>query len=145
MVYNRQMMQMFWKKFLKDEKGDGVFTFLFIVLISMILMLLAVSIFQSYAIGRNLNTATSETLSIMKFDNGADSSTEAKFRDLIRKMGMDPNKVSFYATPKTVQRGETIEVKASYTYKVFALKAIGVDYEFDINSYASGFAHKFIR
>ena len=131
-----------WKK---DEKGEGVFTFLIGILIFMILTLLAVSIYQSYAISRNLDTATSEILSTMKFENGADWNTRNQFNDLVQRLGLDPNKVTYSATPKTVQRGEVIEVKASYPYKVFALKAIGVDYEIQISSKSSGLAHKFIR
>lgn len=138
-------MKKAWKKFLKDEKGDGVFTFLIAILISMILMLIAVSIYQAYSINRYLDTAASETLTIMKFQNGADSNTEAQFKDLIKRSGLDPNKVSIYATPKTVQRGESIELKATYPYRVFALKAIGVDYEIQIQAKATGLAHKFVR
>lgn len=122
-----------------------MFTFLIGILIFMILALITVSIYQAFAISRNLDTATSETLSTMKFENGADLNTKRQFDDLVQRLGLDPNKVTYYATPKTVQRGEVIEVRTSYPYKVFALKAIGVDYEIQISARSSGLAHKFIR
>lgn len=132
-------------KFLKDQKGDGIITFLMLTLIALILMLLAVTVYEYMSISRSLDTATTEVLSIMKFENGADFTTKEKFNELLRKMNVDPSTVTFEATPKLVQRGELLEVKATKMYNVFALKMIGVDFEVKITAKATGLAHKFIR
>ncbi|MCY9542847.1 DUF4320 family protein [Paenibacillus alvei] len=132
---------------LQSEKGglDGVFSLLFGIMFFCIFMLLSVSAYQGYVIRDNLKTASSEVLQIMKVENGADGSTRSRFDELLRKMGMDPSKVSFSATPKLVQRGDALDVEASVDYNVFALKAIGVDYSVKIKVHVSGLAHKFIR
>lgn len=130
---------------IKGQRGDGVISVLFIILIVLILSLIAVSIYQYSAIRGNLQTATNETLQIVKVENGADETTRAKFNGLLEKMGMDPSKVTFNATPKTVQRGDPVEVTASYDYNVFALKAIGVNFTVKIQVKSTGLAHKFVR
>lgn len=132
-------------KFLKDQKGDGIITFLMLTLIALILMLLSVTVYEYMSISRSLDTATTEVLSIMKFENGADFTTKEKFNELLTKMKVDPSTVTFEATPKLVQRGELLEVKATKMYNVFALKMIGVDFEVKITAKATGLAHKFIR
>ncbi|BFH57560.1 hypothetical protein PMJ6TS7_75750 (plasmid) [Paenibacillus melissococcoides] len=108
-------------------------------------MLLSVSVYQGYVIRDNLKTASSEVLQVMKVENGADGNTRSRFDELLKKMGMDPSKVQFSATPKLVQRGDPLDVEASVDYNVFALKAIGVDYSIKIKVHVSGLAHKFIR
>ena len=60
-------------------------------------------------------------------------------------MKVDSSTVTFEATPKLVQRGELLEVKATKMYNVFALKMIGVHFEVKITAKATGLAHKFIR
>ncbi|BFH25972.1 hypothetical protein J6TS7_38230 [Paenibacillus dendritiformis] len=124
---------------------DGVFSLLFGILIFCIFMLLSVSVYQGYVIRDNLKTASSEVLQVMKVENGADGNTRSRFDELLKKMGMDPSKVQFSATPKLVQRGDPLDVEASVDYNVFALKAIGVDYSIKIKVHVSGLAHKFIR
>ncbi|WP_268627006.1 DUF4320 family protein [Paenibacillus alvei] len=131
--------------FMKEEKGDWVVIVPFAILITLIFFLIAVTIYQRSAIQGNLQTAANEVIQDMKMQSGADSTTRAKFDDLLVRMGMDPNKVKFEATPQTVQRGGPLEVKASQDYNVFALKAIGVNYTVKITATATGLAHKFIR
>lgn len=131
--------------FIKGQRGDWVIALPFAILITLILMLVGASMFQADEIRKNLRTATSEVLQIMKVENGADDKTRAQFDDLLKRMGMDPNKVTFQATPKLVQRGDPLEVTASVDYNVFALKAIGVDYTVNISVKSTGLAHKFIR
>ncbi|MNW44587.1 hypothetical protein D3C74_218250 [compost metagenome] len=93
----------------------------------------------------NMKTAANEVLQLVKVENGAGSSTRAKFNDLLTKMGMDPSLVTFQATPKLVQRGDQVEIVATREYNVFALKAIGVDYSVQIKVKTVGLAHKYIR
>lgn len=132
-------------QFIKSDEGDGFITFLFIALICMIFAVIAVNVIQYNMIKSNMKTAANETLQIMKVENGADITTKEKFDDLLRKMGSDPAAVTFTATPKQVQRGDFVEITATREYNVFALKAIGVNYNITITVHVSGLAHKFIR
>jgi hypothetical protein len=133
------------KTFFIDEKGDGIITILFSILISLILLLLAVTVVQYSMIKSSMKTAVNETLQIIKVENGADSTTKAKFEALLVKMKIDPARVTYKATPKLVQRGDPVEVSASIDYNVFALKALGVDYTVTIKVRADGLAHKYVR
>jgi len=134
-----------WQYFIRSERGDGWLSILFIMLICCILGLTSVSVVQYVMIRSNLRTAANETLQIMKVDNGADSQTRTTFDALLRKMGMEPSKVSFTASPKTVQRGDVLDLTVVRDYNVFALKAIGVELTVPIQVHVSGLAHKFIR
>ncbi|MEC0167369.1 DUF4320 family protein [Paenibacillus graminis] len=115
------------------------------MLIAIIIGAVAGSIVQSVTIRNNLRTASNEVLQIMKVENGADYATRQQFNMLLAKMGMDPSKVSFEATPKPLQRGDLVEVTVSYPYRVFALKLVGSDYTVPITVHVSGLAHKYIR
>lgn len=137
----KKRLQRFWK----ESKGNGVMSFLFIMLISLTLALLAVSITEYIILRSNLRTASNETLQVMKVENGADAGTRQRFNQLLKNMKLDPSKVTFEATPKTVQRGDVVEITASREYHVFALKAIGVDYTVTIKVHVSGLAHRYLR
>lgn len=139
-------MKVTCQSFYRGERGDGVIPFLFITLIALILMLISVSIYQAYTIRGNLQTACNETLQLMKVDNGADSKTKDRFDTLLTKMGMNPKQIDYDATPKgDLNRGDSVEISASTNYKVFALKAVGMNVEVPITAKAIGFAHKYIR
>lgn len=120
-------------------------TIFFLLLIGSILGLCAASIVQYWSIRSDLKLAANETLTIVKMENGADSSTRQAFNTLLQKLGMDPSKVSFDATPKQVQRGELVEITVEREYNVFALKAIGVDYTIPVRVHVAGLAHTFYR
>lgn len=138
-------MKFKWRLFYKGEKGEGIVSFLFLVLISLILMLISVSIYQAYTIQGNLQTACTETLQLMKVENGSDAATKTKFDSLLTKLGMNPRHVTYEATNKTVQRGDPLEVQASTVYPIFALRAVGVNTTVTLSAKATGFAHKYIR
>ncbi|GGG06215.1 hypothetical protein GCM10010912_58540 [Paenibacillus albidus] len=131
--------------FKTSEQGDGIISVFFLMMITLIISLLAVTIVQYVMIRSNLRTATNEVLQVMKVENGADALTRQRFDDLLQSMGMNPGKVTFTATNKPVQRGDVLEVTAVRQYDVFALKAVGVYYSVPIKVHVSGLAHKFYR
>jgi hypothetical protein len=137
----KNRLQRFWK----ESRGNGIVSIPIGILIALILLLLVVSVAEYVILRSNIRTAANETLQIVKLENGADSSTRQRFDQLLKKMSIDPSKVTFEATPKTVQRGEVVEITATREYNVFALKAIGVDYTVTIKVYVSGLAHRYLR
>ncbi|MDF9841933.1 MULTISPECIES: DUF4320 family protein [unclassified Paenibacillus] len=134
-----------WQRFYRSERGDGIISIFFLLLIVLIISLITVSIIQYVMIRSNLRTAANEVLQVMKVENGADQATRTRFDGLLQSMGMNPAKVFFTATPKPVQRGDLLEVTAIREYNVFALKAVGVNYTVPIQVHVSGLAHKFYR
>lgn len=131
--------------FIRNERGAAFMGLLFSCLVAMILALVAVSIIQYSLVKDSLKTAANETLQIMKVENGADSTTKERFYELLRDMNMNPTKVTFTATPKTVQRGDKVEITAVRELEVLGLKAIGVEYSVPVRVHVSGLAHKYIR
>ncbi|WP_213595219.1 DUF4320 family protein [Paenibacillus woosongensis] len=115
------------------------------ILIALILLLIAVSVYEYRTLKSDIRTAANEVLQIMKVENGADSSTRRKFDDLLIAAGLDPSKVNFVATPKSVQRGDFLQVVATREYNIFALKSVGVDHSITMRVQVSGYAHKYIR
>ncbi|WP_342477442.1 DUF4320 family protein [Paenibacillus sp. FSL H7-0350] len=134
-----------WKQFIRSERGDGIISVFFLMLIVLTIALITVSIVQYVMIRSNLRTAAGEVLQIMKVENGADHATRTRLDGLLQSMGMNPAMVSFSATPKPVQRGDLLEVTVVREYNVFALKAVGVYYTIPITVHVSGLAHKFFR
>jgi transcriptional accessory protein Tex/SPT6 len=134
-----------WKQFIRSERGDGIISVFFLMMIVLIITLITVTIVQYVMIRSNLRTAAGEVLQIMKVENGSDQATRTRFDGLLQNMGMNSIKVSFNATPKPVQRGDLLEVTVIREYNVFALKAVGVNYTVPITVHISGLAHKFYR
>ncbi|ARR10741.1 hypothetical protein AR543_p0133 (plasmid) [Paenibacillus bovis] len=133
------------KRFINDESGELITTFIISVFISLILLGCGVTGMQYSIIKSNLKNGANETLQVMKLENGADTKTHQIFNDFMRSYGMDPTKITFTATPKMVQRGDRVEITVSTPYKLWILKVLGYDQEVTITAQASGLAHKFIR
>lgn len=133
------------RRFGREDKGDAFISITFVILIALILLLIAVSVYEYRTLKSDIRTAANEVLQIMKVENGADSGTRRKFDDLLIAAGLDPSKITFVATPKTVQRGDFLQVVATREYNIFALKAVGVDHSITMRVQVSGYAHKYIR
>ncbi|QDA30210.1 DUF4320 family protein [Paenibacillus polymyxa] len=133
------------KQFIVGKRGEFFFTFLFALFIGIIIALIGSSIIQHFFYKVNLKTATNEILQIVKVQNGADYHTRQQFNDLLVKLNIDPTKVTFYATPMRVQRGDPVQVTAEMQYQVFGLKLIGVDLSVPVRAQSDGLAHKYIR
>lgn len=133
------------KRFIKGESGELTLTLIFSVLIAFILIGCGVTATQYSIVKSNLKNGANETLQVMKLENGADATTHRIFNDFMRSYGMDPNHITFVATPKTVQRGDSVQIDVSTPYKLWILKIIGYDQTVTITAHASGLAHKFIR
>ncbi len=94
----------------------------------------------------NLNYAAKEMMGVMRESSGADMYTEQRFRDLVRKMGYNPDRITFTATPKPVQREGELEITYRSTYPIWAFKLVGVpEYNMEVKNTIPGVARKLIR
>lgn len=137
------------KQFLSGEKGDGgAWVVGAIVGFYVVFLIVAAgtdSVVQNIIRG-NLKNAANETLQMMKVENGADSGTRQRFNELLEDFGIDPTKVTFSATPKTVQRGDKVEITAIMQYERKSMRLLGAsNITVPIEVHASGLAHKYIR
>ncbi|WP_411347075.1 hypothetical protein [Paenibacillus sp. WLX2291] len=114
--------------FFRQERGNaadiiGLFFFGYfaVVMVAFVVNFLMASLYQG-----DLNYAAKEEMGVMTVQNGADAESEQRFRDMIRTMGHDPNKVTFTATPRLVQRYDPLSIHYTSTYPLWAYKLLGV-------------------
>lgn len=111
----------------------------------MIFAVLYVDLYGYFYTKNNLKQAVDETLILMKFENGFDRQTEAYFKAIADKLGLDAGKIHLNGTPKTVQRGEAVELTASLDYEVKGLKPLNYPLTVNIKVHSEGLAHSKIR
>lgn len=135
----------FFKKLLGDQRGEAFLTLPYAIFLMIILLFVSIDGGGYMVTKWKLRTACSETLTLMKMENGFDLNIEAKFDEFLTKLGLNPSEVNVVATPKLVQRGDVINIKADYDYKLFCLKPLGQELTWPITVELSGLAQEFIR
>lgn len=138
-------MRKVWHRFLKREDGEAVFTLPVVLLTSMIFLVIAVNILQFGMVTYNLYSITGESLQQVKMQNGSDAKIRQDFYEMVRLYKMNPDLVTYEATPKLLQRDDMVSVSASMTYHVWALDLIKVDLDVPIKITLYGRAFKNIR
>lgn len=131
---------------MRNERGEGnVIAVPFLVLIIAILLYIGVDVYGYIRTIQKVNSVCTETLEIMKAENGFDNTTRQFFDDLAIKHGLDPSIIQIQATPKLVQRGMVVEITARTTYAVHAFRPFGREITQDVRGHAVGLAQTFIR
>lgn len=134
------------KQVLKDRQGEAVsIGFTATAFIMIVLFLMGVDFFVYSAIKQNMDEVASETLTLMKIENGYDSSTRDNMLVMMGKLNLDVSKISIKATPKEVQRGDLVEITMDSEYESMAFKPLGQSLKFPMHVYRSGYAQEFIR
>jgi len=138
------------KSILTGEKGESPLTFPVLILITVMVLYMGVDILGIYSTNQKLRAAASETLTLIKMENGWDSDTQQFFDDMLRKAGLSPGTVTVhYATPKNqsppVQRGDTVVLEVSTSYEVRSLKPLGTTISAPVRVRLSGLAQEFVR
>lgn len=129
----------------KSEQGEGILTALYSMLILTIVFFIGIDIAGYTAASWKLRNACSETLMLMKKDNGFDGSTKDRFIEYIALQGLEPSKVSVWGTPKLVNRGDIVSIQAVMPYPLKALKPFNQEINFNIRVEMSGLAQEFLR
>jgi len=115
------------------------------LLLFMIFAVLYVDLYGYFYTKNNLKQAVDETLTLVKFENGFDAKTESYFYNIAAKLGLDAGKINLQGTPKTVQRGDPVELTASLEYQVKGLRPLNYPLTVQIAVRAHGLAHNKIR
>ncbi|NHN34884.1 DUF4320 family protein [Paenibacillus sp. S3N08] len=141
-----EMIKKCMLRYVSNQRGESQSIFIpFLVLILAIFIYIGVDVYGYIMTKQYLKDTVNETLDIAKAENGFDSSTRASFDDLASKYGLNPNNITIQATPKTVQRGSSIEIRAHTTYEVHALRPFGQTITMPVDVYRTGFALTYIR
>ena len=134
-----------FKVFLEASRGDGIISALYAMLLLTIIMFIAIDIAGYTATAWKLRNACSETIGLMKIENGYDGKTEQAFFQFAGVLGLETEKIYVSGTPKTVQRGDTVEITASIPYEVRSIRPFNHSLELDIGIKMSGLAQEFVR
>ena len=130
---------------LPGDKGEGIISALYTMLILTIVFFIGIDIAGYTAATWKLRNACTETLALMKIENGYDSNTESLFYDFLHSQGMDSSGVKVNGTSKHVQRGERVTMKAQAPYQLRSLRPLNQELSLDITVEMSGLAQEFIR
>lgn len=130
---------------LRSKRGEGVISALYTMLILTVVLLVGVDIFGYTVTAAKLRSTCSETLTLMKIENGFDSKTRQVFLDYAGLQGLKTSTIYVTGTPKHVQRGEVVTIMASAPYVLTSLRPLGQQFTFNINIEMWGLAQDFIQ
>lgn len=136
------------KLFYRNQKGGVAFAFamgasLYLLFFGIAFML---NTLQVWGYKSDLNFAGKEAMAIMRVENGADAQTRTLFYESLEKLHINPDNVTFSATPKTVQRKTPLEVRITGQAYYWSYEMLGIkDYKQEIPVTIPGIARKLIR
>ncbi|CAN7767106.1 DUF4320 family protein [Paenibacillus sp. LjRoot153] len=131
---------------LRSIKGEGMtITIPILILLFAVFTYFGLDVYGYMSTKQKIRSVASETLEIMKADNGYSYETEQYFEELARDYGLDPSQMIVTATPQRVQRGATVSITIQTTYKVLSLKPFGKQVTAEIDVFQSGLAHTYFR
>ena len=133
------------RKMLREEKGEGIITALYTMLLLTMVFFIGIDIFGYTGTVWKLRNACNETLTLMKIENGFDSSTERVFFGFLHKQGLDTSQVEVSGTGKLVQRGDLVTISAATPYVLRSLRPFGQELKFSVKVQMSGLAQDFVR
>lgn len=129
------------------QKGAAVISGLFTMLILTMVFFIGIEVAGYLSIYWKLRVACSETLALMKIENGFDERTKEYFADFLKVQGLEMQKdqVKVDGTEKYVQRGDIVTIEAEMPYTFRAIKPLGKEFHLTIKVAMSGLAQEFIR
>jgi len=130
---------------LKSEQGEGIVSALYTMLVLTMILFVGIDIAGYTATSWKLRNACSETLTLMKIENGFDSNLEQRFLEYVAIQGLEPASVGVTGTPKLVLRGEMVTIRARTPYILKSLRPLNKELNFIIDIEMSGLAQEFIR
>ena len=131
----------FWHR----EDGEGLISGFYVMFVLALVLFLAVDV-ASYAMcSWKLHGACGEIMEMMKAENGLDAGMEARFKELVGALHMEDMTIALAGTPKTIQRGELLELRAQGQYEVRCLRPLGQSIKVPVRVRVHGLAHTYIR
>lgn len=133
---------------LRNQRGGiaGTLSIIFSILVSCTLLYCSVDLYGYWSQRQKLVIGANELMEVMKAESGYSISNRRQFDDMLITMGLDPSKVTISeATPKTVQRWETLTLTVQMNYETIGLKPLGKSLTLPIHVSADGLARTFIR
>ena len=133
------------KKLFYQESGEGVLSGMYTMFVIAVVLFLAVEIAGYGTSAWKLYGAAGEIMEWMKSENGLDTNMERRFRELKDALGLRDMATQIRGTPKTMQRGELLELRVDASYRVHCLRPFGRELSVPIRLRLHGLAHTYIR
>lgn len=133
---------------LTNQRGGiaSSISIIFSLLVACILLYCSVDLYGYWSQRQKLVIGANELMEVMKAENGYQITNRRQFDNMIVTMGIDPAKVTITeATPRLVQRGDTLKLSVEMNYETIGLKPMGKRLDLPIHVSVEGLAHRFIR
>ena len=132
-------------RFCQRESGEGIISGLYVMFVLAIVLFVAVEV-ASYSMSAwKLYGACGEIMDMMKGENGLDGAMEHRFRELLAALNLGDLGIRLEGTPKTVQRGDLLELRARGRYPIKGLRPLGRELSVSISVTLRGLAHTYVR
>lgn len=128
-----------------SRSGEGLISGFYVMFVLAIILFLAVEIAAYSMSAWKLYGACGEIMEMMKGENGLDGDMERKFREMMVSLNLMDFDIRLEGTPKTVQRGELMELKVWGRYPVRSLRPFGKELSVPFSLRLQALAHTYIR
>jgi len=132
-------------RFLKSDKGEGIISGLYSLLLATIVLMIAIEAAGYSMRVWKLRQVSMETLNQMKVENGLNNEIKSQFLALLDSYGLKDVPVEIQGTPQYVQRGDLLELNVRSIYTLNCLKPFGRTIQLPLNIQVRGLAHTFLR
>jgi hypothetical protein len=133
------------ESFFRDSRGNAIITGLYTALIIVVCFCVGIDAAGYGSLAWKLRNACTETLALIKIENGFDAEIRRSFEEFLTVQGVDPDQVTVAGTPKLVQRGDLVEIHAETTYSLKALRPLGHEMNAQVQVTLRGLAQDYIR
>lgn len=131
-----------WKE---NQAGEGIITALYTMLLLTVIFFVGIDIAGYTSAAWKLRNVCSETLNLIKIENGFDSRTEQVFFAYAAAQGLPIDSIAVAGTSKTVQRGDMVTIRAEMPYVLRSLRPFNRELTYNIRVEMTGLAQEFIK
>lgn len=128
-----------------NERGEELICSIYAMLVFLMILFISIDVIGYTSMGYKLRNVCSQTLALMRMQNGMNSALMDRFQDCALIYGIDISRTEVAATPQYVQRGEEVSIRASTPYKIKCMRPFNQEYSVMIDVEMTGIAEDFIR
>jgi len=132
-------------RLLHGQSGESLISGLYMMFVLAIVLFVAVEVVSYGMSAWKLYSAAGEIMEMMKSQNGLDGVMVQRFRELTALLRLEDLHPRLEGTPKTVQRGDLLELRVEGVYKIHSLKPFGQELSIAMRLRLYGLAHLYQR
>lgn len=128
-----------------SQQGEGMLTGLYNILAITVILFMGIEAAGYSVTIWKLRQVCSETLNLMKIENGLNHEIEASFQALTEDYGLQAYHFRLTGTPCFVQRGDLLELEAESSYPLQCVRPFGNQLEVPLCIKVRGLAQTYMR